>query len=101
MNYAAQPSPLPHPMASQESRERAIPTQIMRITQQSEMLRKQLEELQMRLVPLMGPDFPQMANDVGDKRPPTCDLAVRLEGVVGMIDGGNAILANMLKRLEI
>jgi hypothetical protein len=92
-NYTALPS---------AGREPAVLVQLARIVQQSELFRKQLEELQMRLASVMGPDMPTLVNDPGNaKNQPTCELAGKMEHVANIIDGGNAILANMLKRLEI
>ena len=86
---------------SQAGREPAIPLQYSRALQQAELLRKQLEELQMRLTPLVGPDMPILSAPPGEKSPPSCELADKLVQLVNMIDGGNAILANLLRRLEI
>ncbi len=83
-------------------REPAIPSQVSRLVQQSELIRRHLEELQTRLAPLLGPDVPMnMVGSDGLKRQQGCEMADKLGLVVEMIDGGNAVLANILKRLEI
>jgi len=84
------------------ARDAAIPSQLSKVVMQAEMLRKQLEELQTRLAPLMGPDMPMnMVGESNAKQGPGCEMAEKLGHVVNMIDGGNLILANVMKRLEI
>lgn len=90
-------------VAARPGRDPAIPAQVARVMQQAEIFRKQLEELQARLSPVMGHDVPVMANEVknGLKGQVTCPLADQLERVVDLIEGGNATLANIFKRLEV
>jgi hypothetical protein len=81
----------------------SVALQIRRATEQAEIFRRHLEELQKRLSPVMGHDTPQIANRVDDnvKAQVTCPLADQIQHIAETINGGNLMLANILKRLEI